>query len=365
MNGTRQGGYVTGTLRTDKRTKQLLRRICPGDIALVHHADLDASAAESLLRLGTAAVLNTKAMSTGMFPHEGVACLLRSGIPVLEIGEGAAAQLTEGDTITVGCGVLTSKDCTTVVRPFGWAEWRDAAGRASDCFRQTVREFARNTVSRAHRELKTAFDVCMLPPLRFRIQGRPVVIVGRGCGCRNDLAALHPYIQRRLPVLIGVDGGADILAEQGFRPDCILGDMDSVSDEVLFGDSQLLVHAYMDGRAPGIERLQLLGLNADTIALPGTSEDAALRLAYEQEADQIVLVGGHTQPVDFLQKGRSGMASTLLIRMLVGHKLIDAKGLAALSVDPHFSKQEKGGRIMSTEHAREVLPVEHVQLQRV
>lgn len=351
MNGTMQGSYVKGTLRTDRRTKQLLRRLCPGDIAMVHHADLDAAAADSLMRLGAAAVLNTAAMSTGTFPHEGVACLLRSGIPVLEIEEDAAAKLKEGDTVIVGRGLLRSGDCTAAVRPFGWTEWKEAAERASCRFRQTLREFARNTVSHAHSELETAFERCELPLLRFRIHDRPVVVVGRGSGCRDDLAALRPYIQRRSPALIGVDGGADVLAEQGYRPDCILGDMDSVSDETLFGDSQLLVHAYADGRAPGFERLRLLGLHGDKIAVPGTSEDAALRLAYELEAEQIVLVGGHTQTVDFLQKGRSGMASTLLVRMLVGHKLIEARGLASLGVSFRMDIRDRAEGMTWTEWA--------------
>ncbi len=120
------------------------------------------------------------------------------------------------------------------------------------------------------------------------------------------------------------------MLEFGWKPDIIVGDMDSVSNRALFKCTQRIVHAYPDGKAPGMERIKKMGLSADVFAFPGTSEDIALILAYEYKAELIVAVGSHTNMIDFLEKGRSGMASTFLVRMKVGYKVIDAKGVSEL-----------------------------------
>jgi uncharacterized membrane-anchored protein len=132
-------------------------------------------------------------------------------------------------------------------------------------------------------------------------------------------------------VIIAVDGGADTLLDEGFKPDLIVGDMDSVSDEALKCGAELVVHAYPDGRAPGIERLKRLGLKDFHIfKAPGTSEDIALLLAYELGSELIVAVGTHFNIIEFLDKGREGMSSTFLTRLKVGEKLVDAKGVNKL-----------------------------------
>jgi uncharacterized membrane-anchored protein len=53
-------------------------------------------------------------------------------------------------------------------------------------------------------------------------------------------------------------------------------------------------------------------------------------MAWELGAELIVAVGTHSSMVDFLDKGRSGMASTMLTRMKVGPILVDAKGVSRL-----------------------------------
>ena len=130
--------------------------------------------------------------------------------------------------------------------------------------------------------------------------------------------------------MIGVDGGADALLEAGYRPDMIVGDMDSVSDAGLQCGAELVVHAYPDGRAPGLARVERLGLPAVCCPARGTSEDIALLLADEKGASLIVAVGTHATLVEFLDKGRPGYASTFLTRLRVGGKLVDAKGVSRL-----------------------------------
>ena len=179
--------------------------------------------------------------------------------------------------------------------------------------------------------------VAALPPVRAKIAGRPVLVAVRGENYEADLARLGRYLREQRPVVIAVDGAADTLLEAGVRPDIILGDMDSVSDDALRCGAELVVHAYVrsagpGGSAPGLERLRGLGLDvrAHTFPVPGTSEDAALLLAYEKGADLIVAVGTHTNLEDFLDKGRKGMASTFLVRLKVGNRLVDARGVSRL-----------------------------------
>ena len=152
----------------------------------------------------------------------------------------------------------------------------------------------------------------------------------RGYDYKADLDVLRPYIREFKPVLIGVDGGADALVEAGYTPDMIIGDMDSVTDDVLRCGAEIIVHAYPDGRAPGLARVHQLGVAALTFPAAATSEDIAMLLADEKGATMIVAVGTHDTLVEFLDKGRGGMASTFLTRLKIGGKLVDAKGVSRL-----------------------------------
>ncbi|TMV51384.1 hypothetical protein FE783_06255 [Paenibacillus mesophilus] len=324
---------IEGTIRSDNNTKRLLRSIRKGEIALIRHADLDEPAAEGLLLAGVKAVVNAARTMTGKFPHEGPLCLLRSGVPVFEIEDECFEAVRDGSMVTLSEGMLAVGPIAIPCRSFGWEEMIEANRLAEWSFGRTVIGFAENTLHYANKELDMLLKPLDLPPLGRKIKMNHVLIVSRGKGYKEDLAALRFYINEVKPVMVGVDGGADALTAQGYRPDFIIGDMDSVSDETLHIAAQLLVHAYVDGRAPGLERIRRLGLSCDTVAAPGTSEDVAMRIAFEQEAAKIVIVGSHSHPVDFLEKGRAGMSSTLLVRMMVGHKLVDAKG-ASLWMQP-------------------------------
>ncbi|NMD33230.1 MAG: hypothetical protein GYA84_04505, partial [Firmicutes bacterium] len=162
-------------------------------------------------------------------------------------------------------------------------------------------------------------------------QDHDAVVVIRGKGFHEDLRAIKSYLYEKKPVLVGVDGGGDALLECGLTPDLIVGDMDSVSDRALQQARELVVHAYPDGRGvPGRERLERLGLKYHLFSAPGTSEDIALLLAHDLGAALIVAVGAHFSVTEFLEKGRPGMASTFLVRLKVGDRLVDAKGVSRL-----------------------------------
>ena len=94
--------------------------------------------------------------------------------------------------------------------------------------------------------------------------------------------------------------------------------------------TDIVLHAYPDGRAPGRARLERLGIPHVEVRSAGTSEDVAFLLAHERRAELIVAVGTHGNLREFLDKGRPGMSSTFLVRLRVGEILMDAKGVARL-----------------------------------
>ena len=151
-----------------------------------------------------------------------------------------------------------------------------------------------------------------------------------GPGHKRDLRIVRPYVRDFKPVLVAVDGGAEALLEEGWKPDVIVGDMDSVTDETLRCGAEILVHAYREGHAPGEERLRRLGVPFQTVAAPGICEDIALLLAHEKGAELIVAVGTHFNLVEFLERSRAGMSSTFVTRLKVGEILVDAKGVSRL-----------------------------------
>ncbi len=323
-----------GVARLGKRTKDLTKRLRPGEIAIIDHEDIDRVAAEALVERGPAAVLNVAASTSGRYPNAGPRILVDAGIVLVDsLGDEVFEGIRDGERITVEDGRVLLEG-----EPIAeGARQDDASVTASqEASREGLSEqlelFAENTMEYMLRERDLLLDGIGAPEVATRIDGRPVLIVVRGYHYKEDLATLKPFLRENRPVIIGVDGGADAVLEAGFRPDMIIGDMDSVSDRALRSGSELVVHAYRDGRAPGMERLAELGLAEGAVSFPasGTSEDIAMLLADEKGASVIVAVGTHGTLEEFLDKGRAGMSSTFLTRLRIGSKLVDAKGVSRL-----------------------------------
>ena len=251
------------------------------------------------------------------------------------MGSDLLSQVHEGERLRVDGNVVyrdTPTDSVAVAE--GQLQTQFTVAGLMEAARQglsaQLEAFAANTMEYLKRERELLLDGVGVPDIDTGLRDRHVLIVVRGYDYKEDLAMLSPYIREYRPVLIGVDGGADALAEAGLRPDLIVGDMDSVSDATLRSGAELVVHAYRDGRAPGLERLERLGLRGVPFPAAGTSEDVAMLLADDKGASLIVAVGTHATLVEFMDKGRSGMASTFLTRLRVGSKLIDAKGVSRL-----------------------------------
>jgi uncharacterized membrane-anchored protein len=323
---------ITGVARLDGKTKKLTKRLDPGDIAIIDHVDLDRVSAEALASCGVAAVINVARGISGRYPNLGPQILVEAGIPLIDdVGPDVFAKVREGDVVRLDGETLYLDDQVAAKGIRQTPESVEAAmTEARAELPAQLEAFAANTMEYLLAERALLLDGVGVPDVETKISGKHVLIVVRGYDYQADLDVLRPYIREFKPVLVGVDGGADALAESGYTPDIIVGDMDSVSDDVLRCGAEVIVHAYPDGRAPGLTRVHQLGVPAITFPAAATSEDLAMLLADEKGATLIVAVGTHANLGEFLDKGRGGMASTFLTRLKVGGKLVDAKGVSRL-----------------------------------
>jgi uncharacterized membrane-anchored protein len=330
--GNMEKSEFGGRVKLDTKTKRLVKRLRGDEIAVINHRDLDRITAESLLETKVKIVVNADKFMSGRYPNIGPLLLARSGVFLYEAPPKIFEVLKEGDYVEIKEeGLYKDGNLLLNLAPISLRELEERFSQARKRLGLEMKKFSQNTLEFIAREGGSFFEDIKLPPLKTQLRGRHSLVVVRGYDYKHDLKILKSYIRDVRPVIIAVDGGADTLLDEGFKPDLIVGDMDSVSDEALKCGAELVVHAYPDGRAPGIERLKRLGLKDFHIfKAPGTSEDIALLLAYELGSELIVAVGTHFNIIEFLDKGREGMSSTFLTRLKVGEKLVDAKGVNKL-----------------------------------
>ncbi|HEB13183.1 MAG TPA: hypothetical protein ENI11_05860 [Actinobacteria bacterium] len=323
---------IKGRARLDRRTKNLVNRLDAGEIAIIDHQDLDQVCAESLLETKIVAVVNAAHFNSGRYPNTGPLLLSAAGLVLIDnVGQSIFERVNEGDQLEID-GDQVLKDGKLIARgkQLDAGQIQTVMDKARASIGNELEKFAINTLDYVKREKDSYLGDLKLPPLNTNFSGRHALVVVRGHNYKADLVMLRSYIRDKRPVLIGVDGGADALVEERFEPDMIVGDMDSVSDSALTSGAELICHAYTDGRAPGKERLDKLGVDYKLAQTGGTSEDIALLLAYQMGAELIVAVGTHGHLIEFLDKGREGMASSFLARLKVGDRLVEAKGVNQL-----------------------------------
>lgn len=324
---------ITGIARVSRRTKDLVKELRPGDIAVIDHVDLDRVAAEGLVEADVAAVVNAAASISGRYPNLGPLLIAAAGIPLIDnVGDEVMDLVIDGERLSIDGIRLVSSNWSGIGERQTLASLEKDIDAAKDAMGDELERFATNTLEYLREERHLILDPPKPPDIGIEFRDRHALIVVRGADYREDLAALKRggYLGEQRPILIGVDGGADAIVDLGHRPDIIIGDMDSVSEATLRCGAKLVVHAYPGGRAPGAERLKELGLKHYIFEAPGTSEDIAMLMAFEGGASLIVAVGTHNSMVEFLDKGRAGMASTFLVRMKIGPILVDAKGVSRL-----------------------------------
>jgi uncharacterized membrane-anchored protein len=322
----------TGTARLGRRTKELVRRLGPDDIAVIDHTDLDRVSAEELVESGVRVVVNVAPSQSGSYPNPGPLQLVRGGVRLIDVADPALfEELSDGESLTVrGASLFRNGTCLATGRALEERELARALAEQQGRVTEALQDFADNTMRYLREEGRLLTQGIAFPPLETSFRDRHALVVARGPGHKRDLKMVRPYVRDFRPVLVAVDGGAEALVEEGWTPDVIVGDMDSVTDATLRSGAEILVHAYQEGSAPGGERLERLGVPFQTVAAPGISEDVALLLAHDRGAELIVAVGTHFNLVEFLERSRAGMSSTFVTRLKVGEILIDAKGVSRL-----------------------------------
>ena len=323
----------TGTARLDKRTKRLVRRLGPDDIAIIDHKDLDRVSAEELLATNVRVVVNVSPSMSGRFPNAGPLELVRGGVRLIDVNgdSNLFEEVRDGESLVVrGSSIFRNGSRLAAGRSLTVDDLEATLAEQRGRVTEALESFAENPLLYLREEAKLLTEGVRLPQVKTRFRDRHALVVARGPGMKRDLRIVRSYIRDFRPVLVGVDGGADALLEAGYRPDVIVGDMDSVSDRALESGAELVVHAYPDGTAPGRERVDRLGLPSAVLPSPGISEDVAILLAHEKGAELIVAVGTHFNLLEFLERNRAGMSSTFFTRLKVGDKLIDARGVSSL-----------------------------------
>jgi uncharacterized membrane-anchored protein len=323
---------VTGTARVDRRADALLPRLRRGDIAVLDRTDLDRATADALVAAQVAGVVDASPCISGRYPTLGPEILVNAGIPVLDgvgadvfraVKDGTRVRL-DGDTLYAGDDAVAEGRPQTVESVA--LQLMDAKAGLS----AQLEAFAADTVEYMKRERTLLLDGVGVPEVRTRIEGRHVLVVARGYDHKADLLALRHYVREFRPVLVGVDGGAEALVEAGYRPDLVVGDLATVPDDVLRGGAEVVVRADQDGRTAGLERVQDLGVDPVAFPTSGTGEDMALLLADAHGAELVVTVGTHATLLEFLDSGLQRTASTWLVRLKLGGRLVDAKAASRL-----------------------------------
>lgn len=299
---------------------------------MIDHRNLDRIAAEELASTGVVAVINVAPSSDGSYPNAGPLTLVRAGVALLDLpGHDLFGSLRDGEQVTIDGGRVTARgEPVGVGRRLHADELADQLDEQRRRIDSALHAFTENTMAHIREEGELLSGTIDFPDTRTVFRDKHCLIVVRGTDHAKDLRALRAYIRDVRPVLVGVDGGADAIVAEGYKPDLILGDMDSAREQTLRSGAELVVHAYGDGSAPGAERLTEMGLDFTVVPAAGTSQDVAMLLASEKGASLIVSVGAHFNLVEFLDKQRSGMSSTFLTRLRIGERLVDAKGVSRL-----------------------------------
>ncbi|MBA3233948.1 MAG: hypothetical protein H0T17_08385 [Propionibacteriales bacterium] len=323
---------VSGPARLDRHTRLVIKRLRPGDIAVIDHVDIDRAAAVGLVDAQVAAVINLAPSISGRYPNLGPDVLVEAGIPLIDnVGAEVFNAVNDGDLIRVDGGTVYAGD---VAVTSGVRQDRDSVALAMkqsrDGMASQLEAFSANAVEHLRRDQRLLLDGAGLPATKTTFEGRQVVVVLRAFDFEADLRGLKTYIKENSPVLVGVDAGADALVACGYRPDVIVTSGEDISDVALRSGAEVVGHTTSKSRSTGLERLERLAVPHETLVASGTSEDAAILLAHGNHAALIVMVGSHATLVEFLDKGRSGMASSFLTRAAVGSGLVDAKAVAHL-----------------------------------
>ena len=330
-NTSRPG--VVGTARVDRDIDRLLRRVCPGDIAVLDVLDLDRITADALVDAEIAAVVNASPSVSGRYTNLGPEVLVSNGVTLIdETGPDVFKKIRDGAKVRLHNGGVYSGDRRLIHGTERTDhEIADLMQEAKTGLVAHLEAFAGNTIEFIRSESPLLIDGIGIPDVDVDLRRRHVVIVADEAHAADDLKRLKPFIKEYRPVLIGVGTGAEVLRKAGYRPQLIVADPNELSTDVLKCGAQVVLPADADGHAPGLERIQDLGVGAMTFPAAGSPTDLALLLADHHGAALLVTAGHSANIETFFDRTRQqSNPSTFLTRLRVGEKVVDAKAVATL-----------------------------------
>lgn len=324
---------VTGIARIDKNTRRLLERVGPGDIAILDEVDLDRVTADALVAANVVAVVNASPSISGRYPNLGPEVLVASGIVLLDdVGTEVFKRVKDGAKVRVNDDRLMVGD-----RRLAKGEELDERAIADMMINAKrglvdhLEAFSGNTIEFIRSESPLLIDGVGVPDVDLSLAGKHVVVVADGPHRGEDLRAIKPFIKEYSPILVGVGAGADTLVKAGYKPALIVGDPEDMKTATLKCGAQVVLPADTDGHAPGLARIQDLGIGATTFPAAGSAADLALLLTDYHGADLIVTVGYGGALDDFFDRSRrDSTPSMFMTRLKVGPKLVDARAVATL-----------------------------------
>lgn len=320
---------TTGVLRVDARASRLASRLNRGDIAVLDQADLDGASAQVLVARGVVAVVNAAPASSGRYPNLGPSVLVAAGIPLLaDVGstvmtaslEGREARL-DGDTLWLGDEQVAQG---TLLDP---ASVTASTAAARGGVAAQLADIAVNAAGFLVEERQLLLEGEGLPHLTTVLRDRHVLVVGPTYGGAAELRSLRRYRKRYRPLLVGVDGGGDVLRAARLRPDVIVGEPATMSDDVLRAAREVVLLA----AAEGLDRVHDLAVPARLVDSRAASEDVAMLLAQHNGAAVIVLAGLPATLEELLDRGRAAAASGLMTRFAAGARVLSAHAAVTLT----------------------------------
>ena len=324
---------LVGTAQVDRDIDRLLRRVGPGDVAVLDARDLDRITADALIDAGVAAVVNASPSISGRYPNLGPEVLVANGVILIDdAGQEVFKKIKDGARVRVHDGAVYAGDRRLIVgTERGEHEISELMREAKSGLVAHLEAFAGNAIEFIRSESPLLIDGIGIPDIDVELNRRHVVVVGEEDSATEDLKSLKPFIKEYQPVLVGVGTGADVLRKAGYRPQLIVGDPDKMTADVLRCGVQVVLPADADGHVPGLDRIQDLGIGAMTFPAGGSATDLALLLV-DHHGAALIVTAGHTATIEeFFDRSRArSNPSTFLTRLKVGQKLVDAKAVATL-----------------------------------
>jgi len=187
----------TGSARLGRRTKNLVPRLGPDDVAIIDHQDLDRVSAEELLDSGVRVVVNVARSQSGRFPNPGPLLLVRGGVRLIDApGAPLFDEVDDGEYVTVrGASLFRNGTCLANGRALEANELDKALTEQRGRVTEALEVFAENTLMYLREEGRLLAEGIDFPPLQTRFRERHALVVARGPGYKRDLAIVRSYVR--------------------------------------------------------------------------------------------------------------------------------------------------------------------------